>query len=184
MAIRRIIYAIPFTSVIEQTARIFRAVLGEDVVLEHHSAIEDEAGDKPENRNASETDRQKIKLRQAREDWAAPVIVTTNVQLFESLFASRTSRARKLHNIAGAVIILDEAQTLPRGLLMPAMRMLEELAARYDCTIVLCTATQPALDREHLDGGLPLKGRELAPDPQDLAMRLKRARLVTVWREG
>ncbi len=176
----RIIYSIPFTSVIEQTAQIFRDILGENSVLEHHSAIEDEADDQLESRNGSEAERLKIKLRQARQDWAAPVVVTTNVQLFESLFAARTSRARKLHNIAGSVIILDEAQTLPRGLLLPAMRMLEELAARYGCSIVLCTATQPALDKEHLQGGLPLKGRELAPDPQALARRLKRARLVTV----
>ena len=176
----RVIYAIPFTSVIEQTAAVFREVLGDGVVLEHHSAIEDEKGDRLESRNESEAERQRNKLRQAREDWAAPVVVTTNVQLFESLFASRTSRARKLHNIANAVIILDEAQTLPRGLLLPAMRMLEELAARYDCTIVLCTATQPALDKGNLEGGLPLQGRELAPDPQELANQLKRARLVTV----
>ena len=177
---RRIIYAIPFTSVIEQTARIFRDVLGEDVVLEHHSAIEDIVGDRLETGSRSEAERQRTKLRQAREDWAAPLVVTTNVQLFESLFASRTSRARKLHNIAGSVLILDEAQTLPRGLLLPAMRMLEELAERYGCTIVLCTATQPALNKELLEGGLPLRGRELAPDPQGLAKRLKRSRLVSV----
>lgn len=177
---RRIIYAIPFTSVIEQTASIFRYVLGEDVVLEHHSAIEDEVADRQEMENASEAERQKTKLRQAREDWAAPVVVTTNVQLFESLFAARISRARKLHNIAGSVIILDEAQTLPRGLLLPAMRMLEELAARYGCSIVLCTATQPALDERNLKGGLPLEGRELAPDPKGLSVRLKRAKLSAV----
>jgi CRISPR-associated endonuclease/helicase Cas3 len=166
---RRIIYAIPFTSIIDQTADIFRSILGDEHVLEHHSAIDEEAFDTRESRD---------KLKLAMEDWAAPVVVTTNVQFFESLFAARTSRARKLHNIAGSIIILDEAQTIPRGLLRPCMRMLDELALNYGCTIVLCTATQPALDARKLAGGLPLEGRELAPDPQALARQLRRARIV------
>jgi CRISPR-associated endonuclease/helicase Cas3 len=169
---RRIIYAIPFTSIIDQTAAIFRDILGEDNVLEHHSAIDEEKFDPKERRDS----RDKLKL--AMEDWAAPVVVTTNVQLFESLFAAKTSRARKLHNIAGSVIILDEAQTIPRPLLKPCMRMLDELALNYGCTIVLCTATQPALDARKLDGGLPLEGRELAPDPKALAEKLRRTRVV------
>lgn len=177
---RRIIYAIPFTSVIEQTAAIFRQVLGDEIILEHHSAIEEAKSSEDEPRHTNEVERQAMKLRQAREDWAAPVVVTTNVQLFESLFAARPSRARKLHNIAGSVIILDEAQTLPTNLLLPCMRMLEELAVRYGCSIVLCTATQPALDKKHLAGGLPLGGRELAPNPEDLARQLKRAHIWPV----
>lgn len=169
---RRIIYAIPFTSVIDQTAAIFRSVLGEDNVLEHHSAIEEESFD------ANKRER-KDKLKLAMEDWAAPVVVTTTVQLFESLFTARPSCARKLHNIAGSIIILDEAQTLPKALLMPIMRALEELALSYGCTIVLCTATQPALGRRpELPGGLPLEGRELAPDPAGLATKLARTRIV------
>ncbi len=98
----RIIYAIPFTSIIDQTAEIFRNILGEDNVLEHHSAIDDEKLDKETNWESRD------KLRLATEDWAAPVVVTTNVQLFESLFAARTSKARKVHNIANSIIILDE----------------------------------------------------------------------------
>ena len=109
----RIIYAIPFTSIIDQTAAQFKDILGADMVLEHHSAIEEEA----DNARGFKTARDKLRL--AKEDWAAPVVVTTNVQLFESLFAARTGRARKLHNIAGSIIILDEAQTIPRPLLMP-----------------------------------------------------------------
>ena len=167
----RIIYSIPFTSITEQTAAILRGVLGEEHVLEHHSAIEQE-GAEPDRDWAS---RDRIRL--AMEDWAAPAVVTTNVQLFESLFAARTSRARKVHNIAGSVIILDEAQTLPRPLLMPCMRMLEELALNYGCSIVLCTATQPALDARRLRGGLPLEGRELAPDPVGLSRKLRRAEI-------
>lgn len=171
----RIIYAIPYTSIIDQTASIFRAVLGDEVVLEHHSAIEDERQEPDDARCG------KDKLKLAMEDWAAPVVVTTNVQFFESLFAARTSRARKLHNIANSVIILDEAQTLPRPLMVPSVWALHELARNYGCTIVLCTATQPALDeRRFSDGhpaGLPLEDRELAPDPEGMARKLRRVRL-------
>lgn len=178
---KRIIYAIPFTAIIDQTAAIFREVLGEHVVLEHHSAIDDERSDSADAGRSDSRWADKSKLKLAMEDWAAPVVVTTNVQLFESLFASRTSRARKLHNIANSVIILDEAQMLPRPLLLPVVWTLEALARDYGCTIVLCTATQPALDRRHFPqghpAGLPLEGKELAPDPAELARQLKRITL-------
>ncbi|YBV94245.1 CRISPR-associated helicase Cas3' (plasmid) [Phyllobacteriaceae bacterium JZ32] len=169
----RVIYAIPFTSIIDQTAAIFRDILGKKNVLEHHSAIDEETFEEKNRWGVSKT-------RLAMEDWAAPVVVTTNVQLFESLFAARPSRARKLHNIANSVIILDEAQTLPRGLLMPAIRMLDELALNYGCSIILCTATQPALDLRKLEGGLSLgdenEDRELAPNP--LSVTLRRTNIV------
>lgn len=165
---RRVIYAIPYTSIIDQTAKQFRDMFG-DTVLEHHSAIE------AEQPGAAGRD----KLRLAMEDWAAPIVVTTNVQLFESLFAARPSRCRKLHNIVGSVIVLDEAQALPRNLLLPTLRMIDTLAHHYGCTIVLCTATQPAFDSRQLKGGgLALEGRELAPDPAALASHLRRARIV------
>lgn len=176
---RRIIYAIPYTSIIDQTAQTFRNIFG-DVVLEHHSAIDsDRPGEVSTISEGRQTlPEQKSKLRLAMEDWAAPIVVTTNVQLFESLFAARPSRCRKLHNIAGSVIILDEAQCLPRPLLLPTLRMIDALAAHYGCTIVLCTATQPAFDSAQLPQGLDLAGRELAPDPQALAQSLRRARIV------
>ncbi|TRW97855.1 CRISPR-associated endonuclease Cas3'' [Paracoccus sp. M683] len=165
---RRIIYAIPYTSIIDQTAAIFRNLFG-DAVLEHHASIEIE---KPDEQGRD-------KMRLAMEDWAAPLVVTTNVQLFESLFAARPSRCRKLQNIAGSVIVLDEAQCLPRKLLIPTLRMIEVLSAHYGCSVVLCTATQPAFDSRQLkQGGLPLEGRELAPDPEGLAQRLRRAKVV------
>ena len=139
-------------------------MLGDEHILEHHSAIEEE---RPEGKGAH-SQREKLKL--AMEDWAAPLVVTTNVQLFESLFAARPARARKLHNIAGSIIILDEAQTLPRRLLLPTLRMLDELCRNYGCSVVLCTATQPAFDSANLAGGVKLAGRELAPDPGGLAL--------------
>lgn len=163
--LERIIYAIPFTSVIDQTASVFKNVLGSGLILEHHSAIDEERNEMREQRD---------KLRLAMEDWAAPIVVTTNVQLFESLFANRPSRCRKLHNIARSVIVLDEAQTIPLHLLRPAMEALRELVLNYGVTVVLCTATQPALDAQDLKDGLPLAGRELAPDPAKLARALKR----------
>jgi CRISPR-associated endonuclease/helicase Cas3 len=144
--------------------------------LEHHSAIEDDKFD-PRDPPFGEK-----KLRLAMEDWAAPVVVTTNVQFFESLFAAGTSRSRKLHHIGRSVIILDEAQTLPRPLLASCAQTLDELARNYGCTIVLCTATQPALDARNFDAdhpaGLALEGKELAPDPMMLAQKLERVQLI------
>lgn len=168
----RIVYAIPFTSIIDQTASIFRGILGDDVILEHHSSIEQETAQKEE---AFRERRPDAKLRLAMENWQAPVVITTNVQLFESLFASRTSRCRKLHNLANAVIILDEAQTIPLHVLRPCVAALDELARNYGCTIVLCTATQPALLAPGFESGFEIgPERELAPDPAGLHAALKR----------
>lgn len=168
----RIIYAIPFTSIIEQTAAIFRGILGDDAILEHHSSIEQETAGKEDRFRDQRPD---AKLRLAMENWQAPVIITTNVQLFESLFANRTSRCRKLHNLANAVIILDEAQTIPLHVLRPCVAALDELARNYGCTIILCTATQPALQEPRFPGGFEIgPERELAPDPARLHRNLKR----------
>ncbi|WGF90737.1 CRISPR-associated helicase Cas3' [Marinivivus vitaminiproducens] len=157
---RRIIYVIPYTSVIEQTAAVFRRALGDDAVLEHHSAFDlDAVGhgeDSDEARDGSE------KLRLAAENWDAPIVVTTAVQFFESLFAHKTSRCRKLHNIAQSVVILDEAQTLPTPLLRPCVAAIAELARNYGVSLVLCTATQPALLAPDFKDGLT-NVREIAP---------------------
>lgn len=166
--LRRIIYVIPFTSIIEQNAQVFRdafADLGEAAVLEHHSAFFDRPAFAPES---------KEKLGLAMENWDAPVVVTTAVQFFESLFADRPSRCRKLHNIAGSVVILDEAQMLPLKLLRPSIMLLDELALNYRVSIVLCTATQPALrvDDGFRDGFGNV--RELAPEPKRLYDQLRR----------
>ena len=166
--LERIVYAIPFTSVIDQTADIFRDVLGEGVVLEHHSAIDETEFAKREGAD---------KLRLAMEDWAAPIVSTTNVQLFESLFSHRPSRCRKLHNLARAVIVLDEAQTIPLHVLRPSVAALDELALNYGSSIVLCTATQPALKAPDFKGGFD-QVRELAPDPPRLHQKLARVKIV------
>jgi CRISPR-associated endonuclease/helicase Cas3 len=167
----RVIYVIPYTSIIEQTAGIFRSALGDADVLEHHGTVDwDAAETDADGRDA------RAKLRRATENWDVPVVVTTAVQFFESLHANRTSRCRKLRNLANSVIVLDEAQTLPVPLLRPCMAALDELAATYGASVVLCTATQPALRRQ--DGfkdGLDIPDdRELAPDPQGLYTALKR----------
>lgn len=167
---RRVIYAIPYTSIIEQTADVFGAIFGAANVVEHHSQAE--ATDTCENQRS----------RLACENWDAPLIVTTNVQLFESLFASRTSRCRKLHNIAGSVIVLDEAQLLPPEFLQPILDALHVLVAHFGVTLLLCTATQPALTtRTGFDPRKALRGlpppTEIVDDPNALFAALERVNL-------
>lgn len=158
---RRVIYAVPYTSIIEQNAEVFREVVGANNVLEHHGNFDfDNMGEDGGL------------LRLATENWDAPVVVTTNVQLFESLYASKTSRCRKLHNIANSVIVLDEAQMLPTKQLLPCVRALAELVHRYGCTVVLCTATQPSLGEMFASYGCTV--HEIAPEPQALYERLRR----------
>jgi len=182
---RRIIYVIPFTSIIEQTAASFRDAIGAEAVLEHHASFDWEAAGHAAGDGGDEQDGLGV-LRRAAENWDARVIVTTAVQFFESLFANRTSACRKLHNIADAVIVLDEAQMLPNTLLLPCLAALRELVRNYGASIVLCTATQPALrnqdgalvDRTGQALGLDIgDDRELAPGPAGLYAKLRRVRV-------
>lgn len=158
----RIIYVIPYTSIIEQNAKVFAEILGEENVLEHHSQTEfaDETGDAetPEAR----------RRRLACENWDAPVIVTTAVQFFESLYAAKTSRCRKLHNLADGVVIFDEAQTLPVPFLKPCISAIGELVRHYGATAILCTATQPELGRLFNELAPELSIQEIAPEPDEL----------------
>ena len=176
--LRRIIYVIPFTSVIEQNAAEFRKAfgeLGEQAVLEHHSTFDDS---KLKDQDS------KDKLRRASENWDAPVVVTTAVQFFESLFADRSARCRKLHNIAGSVIILDEAQMLPPDFLLPIMQTIKELTQNYRCSVVMCTATQPAV--QAADGFY--RGfenvREIAPEPEALFAQLRRTTVQHIGQQS
>ena len=165
---RRVIYVIPFTSIIEQNATEFRksfGELGKQAVLEHHSTFDD---------GKLQNEATKDKLRLASENWDAPIVVTTAVQFFESLFADRSSRCRKLHNIAGSVIILDEAQMLPLNLLLPIMQAIKELAQNYRCSVVMCTATQPAVQAENGFYRGFENVREIAPKPTALFDKLRR----------
>lgn len=132
----RVIVAIPFTSIVEQTAEVLRGVFGRENVLEHHSNYDFEADSLESS----------LRERLAVQNWDAPIIVTTNVQLLESLYSNRPGKCRKLHNVARSVIILDEAQTIPDEVLMPSLAALEALTLDYGSSVVLCTATQPAVD--------------------------------------
>jgi CRISPR-associated endonuclease/helicase Cas3 len=140
--LERVIVAVPYTSIIDQTVRVYREIFGAENVLEHHSAARDESLKVTEDPSEA-----KIRAKLATQNWDAPLIVTTTVQLFESLFGRYTSQCRKLHHVAKSVIILDEVQTLPLKLLTPITEMLKTLASpRFGTTVVFCTATQPALD--------------------------------------
>jgi CRISPR-associated endonuclease/helicase Cas3 len=181
---QRVIVAIPYTSIIEQTSKVFKYgsdfdeeisrlkaegkyLFGEDQVVEHHSNLD------PENED--------YKNRLAKENWDAPIIVTTNVQLFESLFAYRTSACRKLHNIANSVIILDEAQMIPTDYLKPIISVLKGLVKNFGVTVLLMSATQPALrgkigsDTSIIDGLENVT--EIIDDPDSLALKFKRVQI-------
>ncbi|WP_415718962.1 CRISPR-associated helicase Cas3' [Maridesulfovibrio sp.] len=169
---RRVIYVIPYTSIIEQNAHVFKQIFPPGSVIEHHSNF-----DSSKLKDEEEIPSADLKHRLACENWDAPIVVTTNVQFFESLFAAKPSRCRKLHNLAGSVVILDEAQMLPVEYLKPCMRGLEELVENYNSSVVLCTATQPALQKsENFTDGLEIAA-ELAPDPDRMHREFKRTKL-------
>jgi CRISPR-associated endonuclease/helicase Cas3 len=160
-AFRRVIVVIPYLSIIEQTAKELKDVFGRDFVLEHHSLADDDEmppgqqrSDKKTNSNEEQAgephyDSRSERRRLAVENWDAPIVVTTSVQFFSSLFSRRPSSARKLHNICQSVVIFDEVQTLPPLLLVPLLNVIRELSDAhrcYGCSVVFCTATQPAFE--------------------------------------
>ena len=163
----RIVFAIPYTSIITQTAQIYRSIFGDENVVEHHSNI------------VENTDTQQRKL--AAENWDAPIVVTTNVQLFESLYSNKTSRCRKLHNLVNSIIILDEAQMLPPECLQPILTVLKGLVDDYGVSVMFSTATQPALtgriggSGKNTFYGIPTESvREVVQNVDTLASELKR----------
>ena len=159
----RVIYVIPYTSIIEQNAGVFKKILEPQNVLENHSNAE------YNNEEDSPTKYHYL----ANENWDIPVVVTTNVQFFESLFAHQTSRTRKLHNIANSVVIFDEAQMLPTEYLKPCMYAIQELVQNYKVTAVLCTATQPSLNLVE-PKLLNIQPREICDNVAELYTALKR----------
>lgn len=161
---RRVIVAEPYTSIIEQNADVYRSVFGAENVLEHHANFDFDS--------IASDDGVGNRLRLAAENWDAPIIVTTNVQLFESLYANKTSRCRKLHNIANSVIVLDEAQMIPTEYLVPCVRVLVELVKNYSCSVVLSSATQPALNQRFAAHGLEVT--EIVSDVPRLFQSLER----------
>lgn len=170
---RRVIYVVPFTSIIEQNAEVIREILAPletasfTPLIEHHSSLS--------------PDKENTQLRLAAENWDAPVVITTAVQFYESLFAAKTSRCRKLHNIANSVVILDEAQSLPVDFLSPCLRVLQELADHYHTSVVLCTATQPAVHYDTAEFPIGLKDcREIIGDTGALFAALKRVEVETL----
>jgi CRISPR-associated endonuclease/helicase Cas3 len=162
----RVIIVVPYTSIIEQTAEVYRQVFrefGPATVIEHHSSFD--------------SDNAPIAVRLATENWDGSIIITTAVQFFDSLFSNRRGQCRKLHRLAKSVVILDEAQTLPVGLLAPCLSVLRALVRGYQTSVVLCTATQPALNKrpDFLPG---LKDvREIIPSPVQLYESMRRVRV-------
>jgi len=161
-----------FASIIEQTANVFRGVFAnvpDETILEHHCN--------------TDPDRETLTTRLVTQNWDAPIVVTTNVQLFESLFASRTSSCRKLHNICNSVIILDEVQAIPVDLLQAGLATIQELVRNYSCTVLLCTATQPAFNRSE-DFRIGLTNiTEIIPNPSQLFERLKRVQISHIGKQ-
>ena len=162
---KRVIYVIPYTSIIEQNAAVFRGILGEENVLENHC-------------NVNYGDGEELNPMQlAAENWDKPVVVTTNVQFFESLFSNKSSKCRKLHNIANSVIIFDEAQMLPVDYLKPCVMAMEQMVRYYRSTVVLCTATQPALQTIISKDMSPV---ELCPEVQEQFSFFKRVTMKNI----
>lgn len=162
--LRKILYVVPYSTIIEQTSDVLGKVLGEENVLEHHA----------EARWRTDEGADTTALQLSTENWAGfPVVVTTNVQFFESFYAAHTSRCRKLHNVAGSVIILDEAHAMPGHLVAPCANLLRQLCDDYGCSVVLCTATQPDFSAFGLT-----EASELVRDPKRLYEQLRRVDYV------
>ena len=185
---RRVIIVIPYLSIIEQNAQVYSRIFGQDALLEHHSGSIQKLAKHDEDHfiPASDKDDQEEKkfqetgLRPETENWDAPLIVTTSVRFFESLFSNRPSDLRRVHNIARSIVILDEVQTLPRRLLGPLLEMMKELAEDWDTNFVFSTATQPAFERPQHKRDLRWEYgtlTEIVREPASLREALKRVEI-------
>jgi CRISPR-associated endonuclease/helicase Cas3 len=164
---RRVIYVIPYTSIISQNADVFRRIFGDENILEHHSNLDPE----------KETTLNRL----SAQNWDTPIVVTTNVQFFESFYSNRSSSCRKLHNVADSIIIFDEAQMFPAEYLKPSISIIRELVRSYGCSAVLCTATQPTLSEKSLLKGDALENvTEIVPDPEKLYNAFKRVKVSVI----
>lgn len=168
----RVIYVIPYTSIIDQTASVFSELLGEENVLAHY------AGAEYQTTEPEEMTQEQYRKLLASENWDAPVIVTTAVQFFESLYSNRSSRCRKLHNLANSVVIFDEAQTIPNDYLLPCLSAITQLVQFYHTTAVLCTATQPAVAPLLKRLAPAISVREICPNTEAMYAALRRTTLA------
>lgn len=177
--LRRVIYVAPYLSVIDQNVSVIRSALGlgqsAPDLFEHHSLAVTGTPVAPEGESDGSAWAREAASRHS-ETWDAPIVATTNVQFFESLFSNEPGRCRKLHNIAGSVILLDECQAMPPGLVAPTCGMLKQLVEMAGCTVVLCTATQPAFDHDSLKGDR-LAAVEIIPPDLDLFTPMRRVRI-------
>ena len=185
---RRIIVVIPYLSIIEQNAEVYAKVFGAGSVLEHHSGSFVRLREEKDHFKPAPEEGEQYKQPSQRpetENWDAPLIVTTSVRFFESLFSNHPSDLRRVHNVARSIVILDEVQVLPRPLLAPLLSMMDELSADWGCSFVLSTATKPAFERRtavsvHDQRWTPGTVREIVHSPADLHKRLRRVSID--WR--
>lgn len=169
--LKRIIIVLPYINIIDQTAQVLKTIFGDEWVLEHHSSYNENEKDTQDDTEDCSSIQERKKL--ACENWDYPIIVTTTVQFFESLFSNRRSQCRKIHNIAESVVIFDEVQTLPKEVILPTLQMLKDVQAVMKTSFLFCTATQPAFEkRQGFDG---IKGIcPLIDDPTTLYEKTKR----------
>jgi len=167
--LRRVIVVIPYTSIIEQNAAQYEAAVGQSNVVQHHSGFDVDA------QSANLDLRTRERLERATENWDAPIVVTTSVRFFESLFASSPGQCRRLHNVSRSVILLDEVQSLPPGFLLPIVDGLSELTRNYGCSVVLSTATPPSLAKTE---SMPLGLESVRPILRDVPEIFRQLRRV------
>ena len=160
---RRIIYVIPYCSILEQTQHVFEEIFGKENITAHYSGAEFSSREEQEDTRVF-----------SAENWEAPVILTTAVQFFESIYSNKPGKNRKLHNIAGSVLVFDEAQMLPVPFLRPCLAAICELVKDYGCSAVLCTATQPSVEELLREYAPEMPVRELCPEPEKMYQAFRR----------